>query len=310
MRLSLGLLFLVSLFLCVSIDAEKSRKVQRTVSKDNEQVKQTEQGELYLLDTIQAAIFGEEGTEIITKSELERPGIDGVYRSLQDLIMERLLYQEAKKYKMLPTQEAVEKHLRAVQQEHNLTLDDLYEIFRVAGYSPEEGKEQFARLSAISSVIDFKIRSRLIVPEKDIIAYCEEYPVWEDSAYRVQRSIVPIPKKKDTKKFKKELEQFFKTGIGTIAISWSDPFWVNQPDLGQEWQFIIDMKVDSLKIVQELPEGFELLKLVEKKEKRLKPLEERYREVADILRRPKFEELFAEYKNNLLNNASIVYFEE
>ncbi|TET06445.1 hypothetical protein E3J79_02050 [Candidatus Dependentiae bacterium] len=310
MRLSFGLLFLISFFLCVSIDAKKVKKVKQTISKENEQVKRAEQGELYLLDTIQAAIFGEEGTEIITKSELERPGIDGVYRSLQDLVIERLLYQEAIKYKMLPTQEAVEKHLRAVQQEHNLSLDELYEIFRVAGYTPEEGKEQFARLSAISSVIDFKIRSRLIVPEKDIIAYCEENPVWEEPAYRVQRAIVPIPKKRDTKKFKKELEQFFKSGISDITILWSDPFLINQADLGQEWQFIIDMKIDSVKIVQELPEGFELLKLVGKKEKRLKPLEERYREIADILRRPKFEELFVEYKNNLLNNASTVYFEE
>ena len=60
--------------------------------------------------------------------------------------------------------------------------------------------------------------------------------------------------------------------------------------------------------LEEFSGGFELLKMVTKKEKRLKPLDERYREIADILRRPKYEELLTQYKQSLWDASSIVYF--
>jgi len=264
---------------------------------------------LCVLDSIIAVVYCEDDTFIITKSDLDRPGIDGVFRSLDDRIMEALLYSEAKKYKMLPTKEAVDKHLQAVQQENNITRDELYDIFRKAGYTPEEGKEQFSRLSAISSLIDFRIRSRLIIPERDIVAFYDEHPVWEEPAYKVQRGLVPVAKKRDLTKFKKELERFIKTGMGSIRVKWDDPFWMQHDEIAESWNFIKSMNVDEIKIVQETADGFELVKLSAKKERRQKPLEERYREIAEILRRPKYEELLSEYKKNLLDAASIVYFD-
>lgn len=312
-RVSVSLLLLWLSLVGISIEGRSTDKKQakrQTKQSINMPIKQEESEKLYLIDDIRATVYGEESTDIITKSELERPGIDGVYRSLHDHIIERLLYQEAVKYKMLPTAEAVEKHLQAVQQDHNLTLEELNAIFKTAGYTPEEGKEQFAHLSAISSIIDFKIRSRLIVLERDIIAYYEENPVWEQPAYLVQRAVVRIPRKKEPEKFKKELEYYIKTGIGSFNISWADPFWIKQDEMAEEWRFIMDMNCDEIRIVQELPEEIELLKLVEKREKRLKPLEERYREIAELLRRPKYEELFMNYRQSLFDSASIIYFEE
>lgn len=306
--LSLG--FAITTLVFVTIEGRVSESKKRTAVKSVVKHEMPEPPELYLLDTIQAVIYFEDDTFVITKSDLDRPGIDGVYRSLDDRIMEALLYAEAKKYKMLPTKEAVEKHLQAVQQEHNLTKEELYNIFRTAGYTPEEGKEQFSHLSAISSLIDFRIRSRLIIPERDIVAYYEENPVWEEPTYQLQRAFVQVPKRKDSKKFKRELEQFVKTGMGSIRIRWDEPFWLKQDDIAEAWNFIKSMKVDEVRIVQETPDGFELVKLTVKRERRQKPLEERYREIADILRRPKYEELLTEYKNGLLDAASVVYFDD
>jgi len=302
-----SLLVLVQFFSCEGrVTEQKQQKSSSTINQSKNQ--KEESTELFLLDTIQAIVYGEESTDIITKSELDRPGIDGVYRTLEDHIIERLLYQEAVKYKMLPSSEAVEKHLQTVQQEHNLTAEDLNQMFRNAGYTPEEGKEQFARLQAISTVIDFKIRSRLIVPEREIIAYYDEHPLWDESAYQLKQAVVRIPKRKDPKNFKKELEQFIKTGIGSMRISWSDLFWIKHDEIAVEWQFIKDMAVDEIRIVRETSDEIELIQLVVQRERRLRPFEERYREIAEILRRPKYEELLSEYKQGLLDVASIVYF--
>jgi len=298
-------------FLAFMTTRGREKVIKKTVVSSPVKHEMAKELDLVTIDAIVAIIYGDEETYTITKSDLDRPGIDGRYRSLDDRIMEALLYGEAKKYKMLPTNEAVEKHLQAVQQEHNLTKEELYNIFRAAGYTPGEGKEQFAHLSAISSLMDFKIRSRLIVPEKDIVAYYDENPVWEDPSYQLQRAIVPIPKKKDAKEFEKELEQFIKIGMGgSIRIRWDDLFWIKQDDIAEVWSFIMDMKIDEIRFVQAVSEGLELVKLTEKREKCIKSLEERYREIADILRRPKYEELLAKYKNSLLEVASIVYFKE
>ena len=269
-----------------------------------------ESGDLFLLDSIQATVYADEDTAIVTKSELERPGIDGAFRSLEDRVMEELLFSEAKKFKMIPDEEAIEKHLQAVQAEHNLTKDEMNEIFKASGFSFEEGKMQFARLSAIGSLLDFKIRSRLIVPEREIQAYFEENPVYEESAYQLQQALIPIGKKRKPDQFKKQLEQYLKTGFGSITIDWNTPFWIAEVDIAPQSDFIKTMKVNETRIVHESPDSFDVIKLVEKKDKRLVSFEERYREMADILRRPKYDQLMQEYKGTLLDNASIVYFEE
>lgn len=266
--------------------------------------------ELFLLDTVIAVVYSEDNTFVITKSDLDRPGIDGVYRSLDDRVMEALLYSEAEKYKMIPTKESVDKHLQSVQMENNITKDELYDIFCNAGYTPEEGRDQFSRLSAISSLIDYRIRSRLIIPERDIIKYYEENPVWEEPCYQVQKAVIPVSKKRNIKKLRAELDKLIQRGIGSIRIKWDEPFWMDEDQIAEDWNFIKTMKVNGVRIVRETSDGFELIRLSAKKERRQKPLEERYREIAEILRRPKYDELLKEYKNSLLEAASIVYFED
>src|SRR3989304_1325054 len=109
-----------------------------------------------LLDSIKVVIYGVEGTEIITKSDVDRLSLEGKPRTLDDIILERLMYLDAKKFKMQPDEAAIEKHLGAIQRENNLSSNDLKQIFRSAGYSFEEGREQLGMMSAVNSIVDFK----------------------------------------------------------------------------------------------------------------------------------------------------------
>jgi hypothetical protein len=83
----------------------------------------------FLIDKIDAVIFGEEGVEIVTKSEVDRPGLEGGARTLDGVVLERLMYLDAKKYKMLPSEEDVDKHLEGLQRENNLSQDDVKKKF-------------------------------------------------------------------------------------------------------------------------------------------------------------------------------------
>jgi len=296
---------------------EKTKNVPRTVAKtsgsplvvtkDSKKVKKVlPKGEL--VDRIEVTIYGDEGIQIITKSDLERLSIDGQERTKDDIILERLMFLDAQKMHMVQGDEAVDAYLNNIQREHNMSREQLEYLFANSGYSYEEAREQLRILYAVNSIIDFKIRSRLIVPEQDVIAYYKSHPVMMQPIYQIQRAIVPMPMaQSDKASFKKEVELWCQSGKGDIAPAWDEPFWIEKGDIAESKKFITTMQIGSCAVSDETAEGIELFKLVDKKEERAQSIEERYRDIVDILRRPKFEELLSDYKKQLRESASIVY---
>lgn len=220
---------------------------------------------LYLIDSIKAVIYGPEETDLITLSDIEKPSLDGSTHTFEDLILEKLIYQDAQRYKMLPSEDAVDNHLQAVQRENNLTLDDLKEIFRNSGYTYEEGRNQFCSMTAVSSMLDFRIRSRLIVPDKEIQRYYQEHPLLQEESYQIQRALVRLPSDMKITQFKHEIESLCKTNTNSFDIDWSEPFWINKSELASDKSFITTMAVNSILIGSDKEYEVELFKLINKK---------------------------------------------
>ena len=182
-------------------------------------------------------------------------------------------------------------------------------IFTAAGYTFEEGREQLRLMQSVNTMLDFKIRSNLIVPRKDVQAYYDQHPEYVEASYVLQHTFVPFSATKSKKKQYDELVQFAKTGKGLSGIVWSQPFTINRSDVAVEKQFIFDMQPDEISLPQKTAEGFELFRLQEKHDKALRSFDDRYREIVDILRRPKYDELLTEYKKSLFDEASILRFD-
>lgn len=260
----------------------------------------------YLVDKIEAVVFAPEGTKVITQSELARPGLDGRNRTLDDLILERLLLLDALKFKMIPDDETIDKYLANIQRENNLTLDGLKKIFKSAGYSYEEGREQFGMMSIVNQLLDFKIRSRLIVPEKEVIAYYNENPEAIEATYFIERAIVPYIFGKTHEQQQEEIELFIKHGIGLLSIDWQAPYWMAHSEFAHDKMFIVDLQPGSISAPQATMDGFELFRVKDSKPAHNRPLEDRYREIVEVLRKPKYEQLMDEYKKQLFDTASIL----
>lgn len=294
----------------VTFPTDKIATDQKEVIKESEQdIKQeTSDNDLYLIDTVKAVIYGAERTDVITVSDVTRPSIDGNKQTLDDLVLAKLVCQDAIHYKMEPDNDAVENHLKAVQRENNLSLDDLKSIFSNAGYTYEEGKEQFKAMTAIGTMIDFRVRSRLIVPEKDIQAYYQEHPQIQEASYQIARAQELPPQGMDRDVFMRELQKLVETGTCKLEIDWSEPFWIKKSELASDKQFITTLQVGSIGMGSESASGIELYKLLNNKEERLMSLEERYNDIADILKRPKYNELFEQYKKDLFSHAAVIYF--
>lgn len=261
-----------------------------------------------LLDRIEVALYGIDATDIVTKSEIDRPSLSGQKRSRDDIVFERLVFMDAKKFKVEPDEDAIDRHLKTVQRENNLTIDELKNVFTSAGYTYEEGRQEFGKMTAVNSMFDFKVNSRLIIKEKDVMAYYEENPEWLEAEYFLERGMVAVASNDERDDIETRLRAYT-LGRGTFAgIAWAPPFWINDSEISQDNAFVRDMNIGSLSEPRWQSAGFELFRLKDKKPRRQKPLDDRYNEIANLLRRPLYEQLFDDYKKELFDKTSIVYF--
>lgn len=266
-----------------------------------------EQPCLYPLNQIEVVIFGDEESAIITTSEIQRPSLSGGYRTQDDIVLERLIHLDAKKHKIPEDDDAVDAYLMQIQREHNLTPDELENIFTSSGYTIEEGREQLRMMQTINTMLDIKIRSNLIVPRKDIESYYHAHPEFSEAVYTLERAFVPFSTNVTKKRQYTRLINYA-AGTMELSIEWSEPFTLSHSEIAEDKHFIYMMEPGAIAEPHEIDGGFELFKLVEKMPPLLKSLDASYREIADILRRPKYEELMQKYRETLFNTAGIVYF--
>lgn len=261
---------------------------------------------LILIDEIKVAIFSPEGNEIVTKSDLDRPNLAGAIRGMEDIVFEWLAYLDAKRWKMLPDEAMVDKYLTMIQRDNNLSSDDLKRMFANAGYTYEEGREQLKKMQAVNLMLGNKVRSSLVVPRKEVIAYYEDNPEYEDMELKIARIVIPFDENKTRDQQKRDIKRA--VAAKNSPIDWGTAFWVKEEDVAPEKRFIFKMKQGQVSLPKATAEGFEMYRVIERKEKRLKTLDERYQEIVEALTQPKYHELLNKYKKELLDSASIVYF--
>lgn len=259
------------------------------------------------IDTIKVMIFGAEGTEIITKSDIERPGLDGKMRSVDEIVKERTMYLKAGTLHMHADQDAIEKQLANVMRENKLTPEGMDQIFISSGYTPEEGRRQFGIMIAVNSLISFKITSRLIVPDKDVLAYYNANPEIIEAEYQLQRTVIPYSTVQDKQAQQKRIEAMARSGKLNSEVAWSPAFWITDSELADELRPVVQLNPGQIGQPREIFEGFEVYKLVNKKPEQLRSLQERYRDIVNILRQPKLQEMMEAFEKELLAEVTIVY---
>lgn len=265
--------------------------------------------DLVLYDQIELVIFGESDVEIVTKADMVRPSFGGGSKTQEQLIFEKSVLLDAKKHNVPCDEETIDTGMDQMKREYNLSQDDLEAIFNESGYTMQEGRDQFRDMHMINMMFDAKVRSHLIIPRKEIDAYCSEHPESIEATYTLERFFVPFVPGKTEQEQRKAIVRTLKTkGIEGLATTSRIEFVLNHSEIAPSKRFIYSMKLGSVAGPFALSDGFELFRLTDKVEEHLKTVEERYHEVADILRRPKYEKLMQEYRDYLMKNISIIYF--
>ena len=261
-----------------------------------------------LIDGIVAAVYGPVRTNIVTYSDLQRPGIDGGPRTVNLVIDRHLEDQKAQHYGMTSTPEAVDKQLQTVFRANNWSEEDFNKMVQAAGWLPEEAREEFRIMTDVNQLEAFKIYGQMIVPERDILAYYNANPEHEDGAYHLQRAVIPYDFTLEPEEQKTRLLIALKRH--QCVLEWSDPFWINDQDIAEDKAFIRDLSLRQISKLHQSVDGFEVYKVLEKRERRQKSLEEMRPFIVDTLRQPKVKKLKEAFHKELRDNATIVYFDE
>lgn len=271
-----------------------------------------EQKNIVLLDEVKVIVHGPEAKTIFCASDEGRHGIDGRPKNIQNCIIEELIFQDAKKMKIPLEPEIVEEHLRRTMISFGLKPGDEDKIFAQEGFTPLEGRKEFEKIFAVQSMLDFKVKSDLVITEEQVIKYWEENPIVIEERFCIQTAFVSAAQKnkegikEGSQELEKRIDDLIKTGKSKLSITWSDAFWIKKSELAQDLEMITTMqKGEVIKIAQN--QGYQLYKLVDYEPEKLVPLHERYREIVETLKRPMFEQKMKNYHQELLKGATIIY---
>jgi hypothetical protein len=280
------------------VDADK-KKESVTASKNKKK--------LYLIDRTQAVIFGLETNTLVTASEIDLVGFDGKPKTKKDEITDRLIFQDALKFRIMADEKSVDDYMLKVAKSFGGTLEDVYKLFEESGRTPEEGRAEMARMYANAQLIDHKIKSRLIVPDNLVEEYYKNNPVSKPATYSIERAFIPADSSR-LDEVAKKIDTYIKTGKG-LLVSWRQLPEISESELAQEKSFITRLSQGQIAKPQLIDGGYELFRLKQKKAAYLVPLEERYREIVAILSKPLFEKKLDEYTKKLWADASMLDFQ-
>lgn len=175
---------------------------------------------LIFADGIKAVFRASEGTQLVMFSELERPNLDGSPAHLETTLSNLALENEAKKYRLVPTPEEIDKQWRMLAESNKKTPKEFEDLFITIGYTPTEGRNAFAQITAINSLVNFKVTANLIVPEADVIAYYQAHPEVDPARYYLEYTLVPFASDKTKEDQYKQLQIIAQKNDPMHMLSW------------------------------------------------------------------------------------------
>ena len=257
-------------------------------------------GEQVIVDEIVAIIYHPGGAEIVLRSDVRR-ALDGVRKSLRDVLLDRLMVVDAQSMNIQISSEDAEGFLAAVQKNNQLTREEMIAAFEEQGFTYQEGLEQLQRRQMIEQIIDLRIRSdkSLVITKQDVQQFDEQHPAFEEAELTMAQAFIPSGQKP------RDLAKKKWSAAELDALTWGESFVVKESELADDKKAVVDRAVGELVDLVEVSDGLELTRLVGKKAHRRLTVEERYAEIASKMYSDRFMGLLHAYEDRLLEDAAI-----
>ena len=240
----------------------------------------------------------------ILKSDVEQPRLDkgGKTYSIDELVDNELLFQKAAERKLLPTGTDIEKNMTSWKTANNFTHmsdDQLSERLKTEGFSLEKYKNQLGRILSVRNIKQLEISERVVVTSKEIEGYFKKKPQYAEEQYLVQTALIPFDEAKNIKKIdnlskRKDLE-------------WINVDWIEKSNVAEKMKFICSMKKGEISKAVKTDDGYQLIKLIDRHDRKEKTLDESWVSIEKKLQDEKKDSFEREFVRELREKASVVY---
>lgn len=243
-------------------------------------------------------------------NELDEKGINYLKRlTLESMINNELLYQEAKSRKIKVSNNEINNRLNEIKA--NFPSDREFQNYlQYQGIRINDLKESIKRDLMITSLTN-SLYETIVIPPEDINNYYEENKSLFSTPIQYHLYQMTFPSQEEAEKIYKRVnlgEDFSNlaksNSIDSFASNGGDTGWISENALPKESKdFIIELKdkLGSVTPIIKVGNNYQIFKLVEIKPAEEKTLEESQEEIKEILeneqKRVKLEHLIAEIRN-------------
>ena len=251
---------------------------------------------------------------------------------IEKLIEKRLLVQQAEKMQISVSDEDVERALAQILERNSTTMEQFKSELAKMGMDEQQYRENLRDQLLGSKLINYEVRSKVIVPEEKIIDYYDQHYTEQVGAggyYILQIGVtldkegMPADPVEATKAARKKAERILSLAMGgqdfkQLARQYSDlPSAVDGGDIGafQEDEMaeymrdpVTSLKPGEISPVVESPNGYMLFKLLSSQEGKIitkVPYESVKEEIRNTLYQQEMEKRYDTWLEEIRNQAYI-----
>lgn len=263
---------------------------------------ESKQSKRWTVDRIVVRVNGSN----ILQSDLKLPRMakEGGTFTLDEAIVDELLFQRAVEMQMLPTSAEIERQIVSFKMHNNLTnLSDqeFEDQLQQSGFTLKAYKAQLARLIAVENVKRAEISEKIVVTTQDVQDYYTKHPEYTKEEYLLAVASISKDQVDDT-------EQAL---LKNCSLTWESLGWIAKKDLSKDFSSIVSVEKGHLSKPIQLEDEYQVLKLIDKKDKRLRTLDERYGEIERKIQETRREKFLGRFEKDLKEKAdkekTIVY---
>lgn len=253
--------------------------------------------DLWVIDKVLVRVNGIN----LKKSVLDEPQIakDGGKYALKEAIEAELLYQKALEKQLLPSGADVQRQIVSLKMQRgleNMSDEEFGKELKESGFTLSMYKRQLGRLIAAENVKRLEIDDKIVITSQDVEEYYKKNPEYDKEAYNLKVSSLSNDEKDNYKKL-----------IQEDKLTWKSFGWIEKDELDERYSFVSSMKKGDISDPKELKGKFVIVQLVDKKDRKLKPLTNSYPIIERRIREQRRQRYLNDFLKELEIKASIVY---
>lgn len=231
---------------------------------------------------------------------------------LDELILEKIYLQEAKRLKITILDEELEAHLKHITGEYS--KENLRKMFVSKNIDYSKWYAKFKENMLLEKLIDQEVKTKIVVKESEIKSYYEKHSKDYMLPERIQALQIVVNNELEAEAIYNKLQDgadFFKLAksesVSPEGVHGGDLGFFSQGQMPKEFDdAVFSLKVGEFSKVVQSPYGYHIFKVIKKKEPGTMSFNDAREKIKEKLAKEKEKKTFLNWVNKLKDSTPIV----